>query len=141
MPAKRHIYYGENHNFDDSLIATMKMINFLANGNETLEDIRKTFPKTYLTKKIKIKIPDYIVKYTVPDKIAERMKVEGRKVMQIDGARVYTNKTDWWLIRSSNTEPAMTARAEAMSPEGLELCKKELKEQLNIEGFNINFDI
>ena len=136
-----HIYYGENHNFDDSLVATMKMINFLANGNETLEDIRKTFPKTYLTKKIKIKTPDDIVKYTVPDKIAERMKVEGRKVIQIDGARVYTNKTDWWLIRSSNTEPAMTARAEAMSPEGLELCKKELKEQLNIEGFNINFDI
>lgn len=135
-----HIYYGENHNFDDSLITTIKMINFLANNNDTLESIRATFPKTCLTRKIKIKTPDDIVKYTVPDKIAERMKKAGRKVIQIDGARVYTNKTDWWLIRSSNTEPAMTARAEAMSPQGLELCKKELKEQLNLEGYDIKFE-
>ena len=53
---------------------------------------------------------------------------------------MYTNKSDWWLIRSSNTEPAMTARAEAMSPQGLELCKKELKEQLNLEGYDIKFE-
>ena len=130
----------QNHNFDDSLVASMKIINFLANGNETLEDIRKTFPKTYLTKKIKIKTPDDVVKYTIPDKIAEKMKVEGRKVIQIDGARVYTNKTDWWLIRSSNTEPAMTARAEAMTPEGLEICKKELTDALKAEGYDIKFE-
>lgn len=135
-----HIYYGENHNFDDSLVASMKMITFLANGNETLESIRKTFPKTFLTKKIKIKTPDDIVKYTIPDKIAERMKKEGRKVIQIDGARVYVNKNDWWLIRSSNTEPAMTARAEAMTEKGLEVAKRELTEQLKMEGYDIKFD-
>ena len=74
------------------------------------------------------------------DKIAEKMKAEGRKVIQIDGARVYTNKTDWWLIRSSNTEPAMTARAEAMTPEGLEVCKKELTDALKAEGYDIKFE-
>lgn len=135
-----HIYYGENHNFDDSLVATMKMINILANTDETLENVRKRFPKTYLTRKIKIKTPDDVIKYIIPDKIAERMKKLGREVIQIDGARVYTNKTDWWLIRSSNTEPAMTARAEAMTAEGLDVCKKELAEQLKIEGFEVDFD-
>mgnify|MGYP003607194470 CR=1 FL=1 len=135
-----HIYYGENHNFDDSLVATMKMINFLANGSDTLESIRKTFPKTYLTKKIKIKTPDDVIKYKAPDNIADRMKLKGRKIIQIDGARVYVNKSDWWLIRSSNTEPAMTARAEAMTQEGLEICKKELIEQLKLEGFDISFE-
>ena len=78
--------------------------------------------------------------YEGSDKIAEKMKAEGRKVIQIDGARVYTNKTDWWLIRSSNTEPAMTARAEAMTPEGLEVCKKELTDALKAEGYDIKFE-
>jgi phosphomannomutase len=134
-----HIYYGENHNFDDSLVATMKLINILANTDETLENMRKNFPKTYSTRKIKVKTQDDIVKYTVPNKIASRMKSLGREVIQIDGARVYTNHTDWWLIRSSNTEPAMTARAEAMTANGLKICENELKEQLNIEGFDIEF--
>ena len=135
-----HVYYGENHNFDDSLVATMKIINLLSNNKETLIDYRKTFPKTYLTKKIKIKTPDDIIKRVVPENIANRMKQQNRTVIQIDGARVYRNDTDWWLIRSSNTEPAMTARAEAMTEQGLEECKKELKEQLNMEGFDIKFE-
>ena len=135
-----HVYYGENHNFDDSLVATMKVVNLLCNNKETLLDYRKTFPKTFLTKKVKIKTPDDVIKYKIPEIIAERMKKAGRNLIQIDGARVYRNDTDWWLIRSSNTEPAMTARAEAMTEEGLKTCIKELKEQLNFEGFDINFE-
>ena len=135
-----HIYYGENHNFDDSLIGAIKMINFLSNSKESIEQIRKSFPKTYLTKKIKVRTPDDIVKYTVPNEIAEEMKLKGRKVIQIDGARVYTNDNDWWLIRSSNTEPAMTARCEAMTPEGLKVCEKELTEELKKYGFDIKFE-
>ena len=79
-----------------------------------------------------------MLKYIISNKITKRIKK--KKVIQADRVRVYTNKTDWWLIRSSNTKPAMTARAEAMSPQGLELCKKELKKQLNLEGFDIKFE-
>ena len=61
------------------------------------------------------------------------------KIIEIDGARIYLDD-GWWLIRSSNTEPCMTARCEARSEEGLEKCKAELKEQLAISGYNIDFE-
>ncbi|MDR3290217.1 MAG: phosphomannomutase/phosphoglucomutase [Rickettsiales bacterium] len=134
-----HMYYGENKNFDDSLFATMKVINYLSSIEETLVDIKKTFPITYLTKKYKIKTPDDIVKFEAPKRIAERMLKKNREVIQIDGARVYVNENDWWLIRSSNTEPAMTARCEAMTEEGLTVCKKELEDELKKEGFEIKW--
>ncbi|GMO57260.1 MAG: phosphomannomutase/phosphoglucomutase [Rickettsiales bacterium] len=134
-----HMYYGENHNFDDSLYATMKILNYFSSADETLADIRKSFAETYLTKKYKIKTLDDIIKFETPKHIAERMVKMGREVIQLDGARVYVNEFDWWLIRSSNTEPAMTARCEAKTPERLEICKNELAEQLKIEGFEVKF--
>lgn len=132
-----HIFFGENHNYDDALYASVKLINILSNSDEKLSDIRKAFPVTYSTKKINIKSND-IDKFTVPDAIAERIKSQGREVCTVEGARV--NKADgWWLCRNSSTSPQMTVRCEALSKEGLEECKKELKEQLNLSGYDVDF--
>lgn len=130
-----HVFYGENYNYDDAFYASMKLMNFLSTNTETLTEIRKSFPKTYLTKKIHIKATDEM-KYRIPQEIAERMKAKGYKVIEIEGARV-VSKDGWWLIRSSNTEPIMTARCEGMSEDGLEICKRELKEELALSGIEI----
>ncbi|MDR0423608.1 MAG: phosphomannomutase/phosphoglucomutase [Rickettsiales bacterium] len=132
-----HAYYGDNHNFDDSLVALMKIVNYISNIDETLYDIRQTFPKTFSTKKYKIKTQTDSIKWEIPEKISKRMKETGYKVMDIDGARVYLNETDWFLIRGSNTEPAMTARAEALTNDGLEQCKKILQDELKKEGVDL----
>ena len=136
-----HMYFGENHNFDDAFYAAIKLINFLSTSEKSLTELRKEFPKTYLTKKVKLKTPDDIVKYEIPKAIANRIREKdpNREIFEIDGARVYLDD-GWWLIRSSNTEPCMTARCEARSEEGLEKCKAELKEQLAISGYNIDFE-
>ncbi len=132
-----HIFFGENHNYDDALYASIKLINILSNIDEKLSDIRKAFPITYSTKKINIKSND-IDKFTVPDAIADRIKAQGREVCTVEGARV--NKADgWWLCRNSSTSPQMTVRCEALSREGLEECKKELKEQLQLSNYDVDF--
>lgn len=135
-----HMYYGENHNFDDAFFAAIKLINFLRRSLNSLADLRRNFPKTYSTPKIKIKTPDDIIKYTVPEDIIKRLRAEDpeREIFTVDGARVTLND-GWWLIRASNTEPYMTTRCEAKSEKGLEACKAELKKQLQLSGFDIEF--
>lgn len=72
------------------------------------------------------------------NKLLKRIKKQGRKVIDVAGARV--EKADgWWLVRDSSTEPKMTVRCEALSEEGLEECKNEIREQLKLSGFDIDF--
>jgi len=40
----------------------------------------------------------------------------------------------WWLLRASNTQAVLVARAEAASPEGLERLKAALAQQLEASG-------
>lgn len=132
-----HMFFGEHYNYDDAIYATVKLINILANSEETLGSIRNGFPTYYGTPKIAIKCDDD-TKMIVPQEIANRIKAQGRKVVDVRGARV--EKADgWWLIRDSSTEPKMTVRCEALSLEGLEECKKEVREQLKLSGFEVDF--
>ena len=54
-------------------------------------------------------------------------------VNAIDGVRV-SSPDGWWLLRASNTQDALVARAEADSEEGLERLKAELAGQLRASG-------
>lgn len=132
-----HVYFGENHNYDDALFAGVKMMNFLSNNNENIADIRKSFPKAYSTSEIRVEVGDD-KKFEIANEIAERMKKEGRKYVDVDGIRVET-EDGWWLVRGSNTQPDITTRCEALSEEGLEKCKEDLKHQINLCGYDIEF--
>ena len=132
-----HMFYGENHNYDDALYAAVKLMNFMSRSNETIADIREAFPKTYATSEIRVTVGDD-KKFAIANEIAERMKKAGRKYVDVDGIRVET-EDGWWLVRGSNTQPDITTRCEALSPEGLEKCKADLKHQLNLSGYDIKF--
>jgi phosphomannomutase len=134
-----HMYFAENHNYDDCFFAAIKMINILANSSETLAEMRHKFPKVYNTKKYYVDVADDNDKFRIPDEIAERIKKQGRIVVDVEGARV--EKGDgWWLVRNSNTGPQMAVRCEAQSREGLEECKKEVEEQLRLSGYDFRFE-
>lgn len=133
-----HIFFGENHNYDDAMYAAIKLINILSNSKESITDIRKLFPITYSTKKISIKSDD-IRKIEVPKEIAERLSKDNREINTVEGVRV--KKADgWWMCRHSSTGPNLTIRCEALSKDGLEECKKELQEQLRISGYSVDFE-
>ena len=132
-----HVFYGENYNYDDALYAAVKLMNFVSNSDTTIAEIRKSFPKTYSTSEIRVEVGDD-KKFEIANEIAERMKKEGRKFVDVDGIRVET-KDGWWLVRGSNTQPDITTRCEALSEAGLEECKKDLRNQLNLSGYDIEF--
>ena len=54
-------------------------------------------------------------------------------VNTIDGARVNTNK-GWWLLRASNTQPALIVRCEAYNVKDLLKLKLEVKNLLEENG-------
>jgi phosphomannomutase len=56
-------------------------------------------------------------------------------VSDIDGVRV-TTPDGWWLLRASNTQAVLVARAEAKTEEGLERLKQALAAQLGASGLS-----
>ena len=54
-------------------------------------------------------------KFAVVGEVAERLAAEGAEVNTTDGVRVKT-ADGWWLLRASNTQDVLVARAEAPGP-------------------------
>ncbi|MBV9376230.1 MAG: phosphomannomutase, partial [Alphaproteobacteria bacterium] len=58
------------------------------------------------------------------------------EMTDIDGVRVRTSD-GWWLLRASNTQAVLVARAESGSEEGLARLKKELAAELAASGVRL----
>ena len=72
-------------------------------------------------------------KFAVVKEVLERLKAEGAQVNETDGARVNT-PDGWWLLRASNTQDVLVARAEAKSQEALDRLVGEIDKQLAASG-------
>ena len=132
-----HIYWGDNYNFDDGIYSSMKLLNILSNSKETLHEIIESLPKTYSTPEIRVTVGD-VEKFEISKKLAEKLEKEGKDFVGVDGVRCNL-KDGWWLVRASNTQPDLTTRCEALSPEGLENIKEDLKNQLASFNVEIKF--
>ena len=72
-------------------------------------------------------------KFAVVDEVAARLEASGAQVNGIDGVRV-TTADGWWLLRASNTQDVLVARAESDSEAGLERLIGEIDAQLAASG-------
>ena len=75
----------------------------------------------YTTPEIRIECDDKF-KFEVIKKILTRLKMENKNIIDIDGVRF--NDDGWWLLRASNTQPALVIRCESSTEEGLEAQKR-----------------
>jgi phosphomannomutase len=76
---------------------------------------------------------DEIRKFAVIDEVKARLKASGATVDETDGARVNT-ADGWWLLRASNTQDVLVARAESSSKEGLDRLMAQIDGQLSASG-------
>ena len=72
-------------------------------------------------------------KFEVVQEVAGRLRAAHADLNDIDGVRVLT-ADGWWLLRASNTQAVLVARAEAGDDAGLERLKAALVEQLLASG-------
>jgi phosphomannomutase len=84
-------------------------------------------PKTTATPEMRFQV-DETRKFAVVDEVRDRLSADGAKVDATDGVRVNT-ADGWWLLRASNTQDVLVARAEAKDDAGV----KRLVDQIDAE--------
>ncbi|GAA4476487.1 phosphomannomutase/phosphoglucomutase [Gluconacetobacter asukensis] len=128
-----HFFFADRwFGFDDALYAAVRVLGMVARMETTLSAAREALPRMVSTPELRFDCPD-ARKFSVIEDVAARLAEEGADMSTIDGVRV--NSVDgWWLLRASNTQAMLVARAESASQEGLERLKAVLTAQLERAG-------
>ena len=128
-----HIFFADKwYGFDDALYAAVRLLGILARGGVKLSTIRAALPAVLNTPEVRFDCDD-VRKFKVIEEVAARLKSAGADVADMDGVRVNTEE-GWWLLRASNTQAVLVARAEAKDAAGLERLKAALVTQLAASG-------
>ena len=133
-----HIFYNDKwYGFDDALYAAVRVLGVIARGTETVAAFRDSLPAVVNTPELRFDCAESR-KFDVVKEVAERLKASGDTVSDTDGVRV-TTTDGWWLLRASNTQAVLVARAESGSEAGLSRLKSELAGQLAASGLAPDF--
>ncbi|WP_066648048.1 MULTISPECIES: phosphoglucomutase/phosphomannomutase PgmG [Sphingomonas] len=123
-----HDYYG----FDDAQYAAVRLIRAVHMIGKSMTEIRGAMPALVNTPEMRFQV-DESRKFAVIDEVLARLEAEGAQVDRTDGARVST-PDGWWLLRASNTQDVLVARAEARTEEGRDRLLAMIDAQLAASG-------
>ncbi|GAA0734672.1 phosphoglucomutase/phosphomannomutase PgmG [Sphingomonas japonica] len=119
-----HDYYG----FDDAQYAAVRLIRAVHMIGKSMTQLRSDMPAMVNTPEMRFQV-DESRKFAVIDEVLDRLEAEGADVNRTDGARVNT-ADGWWLLRASNTQDVLVARAEARDQAGLDRLMAMIDAQL-----------
>jgi len=124
----KHRWYG----FDDALYAAVRLIEAVSASGKSLTELKSEMPVSVATPEMRFQV-DESRKFAVVDEVAERLAKDGAEVDKTDGVRVKT-ADGWWLLRASNTQDVLVARAEAKDQAGLDRLMDAINRQLEASG-------
>jgi phosphomannomutase len=123
-----HGYYG----FDDAIYGAVALMNAVDELGGSLTALKSAMPAMVNTPEMRFQV-DETRKFAVIDEVLARLEAAGADVNRTDGARVNT-PDGWWLLRASNTQDVLVARAEAADQAGLDRLMAMIDEQLALSG-------
>jgi phosphomannomutase len=128
-----HIFFGDGYyGFDDAIYVAVRLLDILARPGHSLAEMRDRLPTVINTPELRFACPESR-KFEVVREVRERLLRAGAEMTDIDGVRV--RKPDgWWLLRASNTQDVLVARAESPTEAGLGRLKSELAAELAASG-------
>jgi phosphomannomutase / phosphoglucomutase len=130
-----HIMFAEDYfGFDDALYAACLLISIVSRSDRSLSQRLAEFPHFVSTAEIRYPATEETKWSTV--EAAIRHFSREHEVIDVDGARVLFGD-GWGLIRVSNTEPVLTARYEARTPERLREIKDTMEGWLRGQGVSV----
>ena len=128
-----HIFFADKYyGYDDAIYSGVRLVSLLSTSGKSLAAWRDSLPQTINTPEMRFPV-DEARKFAVVDEVKARLKTANAKVNDTDGVRVLT-EDGWWLLRASNTQAVLVARAESQTEEGLARLKALLTEQLKASG-------
>jgi len=123
-----HDYYG----FDDAQYAAIRLIRAVRVLGGSLTALKDAMPAMINTPELRFQSSEDR-KFKVIEEVLARLEAEGATVDRTDGARVST-PDGWWLLRASNTQDVLVARAEAKDQAGLDRLMAQINAQLAASG-------
>ena len=128
-----HIFFAHRwHGVDDGILGAVRLIEAVALLGGSLTALKDAMPAMINTPEMRFQSSEDR-KFAVVAEVLARLKAAGASVNETDGARVMRPE-GWWLLRASNTQDVLVARAEATDEAALARLQAELMEQLTLSG-------
>ena len=128
-----HVFFADTYyGFDDALYAGVRLIAASARLGKSVTQLRSDMPAMLNTPEMRFQV-DESRKFAAIGEIAARIAASDAVADTTDGVRVTTDD-GWWLLRASNTQDVLVARAESETAEGLERLIAQIDEQLRLSG-------
>lgn len=135
-----HIFFVEDfYGFDDAFFAALKLLEYLSGLEAPVSEVVASTPYYVSTPTIQVTATDE-GKYAIVDTLVKQFKDEGYRVVDIDGARVYT-EDGWGLVRASSNTPTLVLRFESKTAEGLARIQAIFREKFShIDGVSTDWN-
>jgi phosphomannomutase len=132
-----HVFFADDYyGFDDALYAGVRLLAAAARLGKSVTELRGAIPPMLNTPELRFQV-DESRKFAAMAEIAGRLTgnpgPEVESVDTTDGVRVNT-ADGWWLLRASNTQDVLVARAESDTEAGLERLLAQIDAQLAASG-------
>ncbi|PIW56257.1 MAG: phosphomannomutase [Sphingomonadales bacterium CG12_big_fil_rev_8_21_14_0_65_65_10] len=128
-----HVFFADTYyGFDDALYAGVRLIAAAARLGNSVTELRGAMPAMVNTPEMRFQV-DEARKFAAIAEVEERLANSDSQVDGTDGVRV-TTEDGWWLLRASNTQDVLVARAESESEQGLARLMEQIDEQLALSG-------
>ncbi len=128
-----HVFFADTYyGYDDALYAAIRLIAASARLGKTVTELRSAMPAMVNTPELRFQVEESR-KFAAIEEVKARLAVSPHEVDGTDGVRV-TTPDGWWLLRASNTQDVLVARAESLSQDGLDRLVAQIDEQLEASG-------
>jgi phosphomannomutase len=128
-----HIFFADGYyGFDDAVYVAVRLLGVLSRSQESLAEMGDRLPAVINTPELRFPC-DETRKFQVVQEVRKRLREAGAEMNDIDGVRVRT-ADGWWLLRASNTQAVLVARAESATADGLARLKRALVAELAMSG-------
>ncbi|MCI4590869.1 phosphomannomutase/phosphoglucomutase [Sphingobium sp. BYY-5] len=128
-----HLFFADDYpGYDDGLYAAIRLIRLVSALGQSVTALCDALPVSVITPELRFPVPEPR-KFAVVEEVLARLRAAGADLCDIDGARVQT-ADGWWLLRASNTQAALVARAEAADQAALARLLAQIDSQLADSG-------
>jgi len=130
-----HVFFADTYyGYDDALYAAIRLIAASARLGRTVTELRGAMPAMVNTPELRFQV-DESRKFAAIDEVKARLAASPHEIDGTDGVRV-TTPDGWWLLRASNTQDVLVARAESTTQDGLDRLVAQIDDQLEASGLD-----